>query len=166
VSHITDKLTDERGSALIELLVAIPASLAVFGAVASLSGVFGTSQRVTQERSESIQEQQVGAAQMTKEIRQATTATVVSPQELLVTTPRVAGQVRFLCTGDSCTRSVVALDGTESTRIEFVTGLDDDDVFSKPPDNPSFVSISLHVDGGNGERDLSIDDGVAVTNAS
>jgi hypothetical protein len=164
VTNLPDKLASERGSVLMELLIAIPSTLAVFGAIAAMSGVFSHSQQVVQERSQSIEEQQVGAARMTREIRQATSATVVSPQELRVKTPRVKGELRFLCAGKECTRSVIAPDGTEGPRILFIDGITTDAVFSgRPPNvpNPAFVGISFDVGG----RSVSIDDGVAVTNA-
>jgi len=166
------RLAGERGSALIELLVAIPMIITVFGAVASLSGVFGHTAGVTAERSESIAAGQVATDRMTREIRQARSITVVSGQEVRLETylrpaaggRKALGTVRYVCQTGVCARSELGSDSTWSPGVTVVDGVTNPTVFSS--DQANFVSITLHLDQPGQARDLVVDDGVAVANAA
>lgn len=166
------RLAGERGSTLVELLVAIPMIVTVVGAVASISGVFGHAAGVTAERSESIASTQVATDRMTREIRQARSITVVSGEEVRLETyvrpaagtRKTIGTVRYRCAAGACTRSELVSGTTWTTPVTVVEGVTNSTVFSS--DQPKFVSVTLHLDQPGQARDLVVDDGVALANAS
>lgn len=166
------RLAGERGSTLVELLVAIPMIVTVFGAVASISGVFGHTAGVTAARSESIAATQVATDRMTREIRQSRSVTVVSGEEVRLQTyvrpaaggRKALGTVRYRCAAGTCSRSELGADSTWSTPIPVVEGVTNTTVFHS--DEPNFVSITLHLDQPGQARDLVVADGVALANAS
>lgn len=170
-SGIRHRLSDQRGSALIELLVAIPTALAVGGAIATISGVFGNSQAVTQGRSEAIAEQQVATERLTREIRQARAAVNPGgdPASLQITT--LGGSyVRFVCAADpggetrTCRRQVPQADGTwpsAATGTTFAERVVNADVFTV---SGAYVELHLQVRSPDGERTLALDDGVGLAN--
>lgn len=171
IPTLRHRLRSERGSALIEVLVAIPTALAVGGAIAAVSGVFGHSQAVTQGRSEAIAEQQVATDRLTREIRQARAA--VNPggdRAALQITTLSNTAVRYVCAPDptggtrTCRRQVpnggtwpAATGGTTLVR-----GVVNSDVFTV---SGAYVELRLEVRSPDGKRSLALDDGVGLANA-
>lgn len=167
MTTILHKLAGERGTALIELLVAIPSALAVFGAVAALSGVFGNSERANAARTASIETQQVAMARMTREIRQASaitpTATATPATTITLTVAGHADQVRYDCSGASapyvCRRSSPPAAQPQGRELFTVT---DPHIFTVSDGN--YVSITASVDvPGHGA--VTVSDGAALQNS-
>jgi hypothetical protein len=169
---IRQRLSDERGSALIELLVAIPTALAVGAAIATISGAFGSSQAVTQVRSETMADQQVATDRLTREIRQAKTAANLGTDKatLQITTLSDAA-VRFVCATDpagatrTCRRQVPQANGTwpaANSGTTLMQRVVNSDVFTV---DGAFVDIRLEVRSPDGERALTLGDGAGLANA-
>lgn len=72
-------LRSERGTTLIELLVAIPAAVAVTVAAMGLAGVFGRSQQVVDDHSHAVSSAQVALDRLTRDIREANAVSAPSP---------------------------------------------------------------------------------------
>src|SRR3954463_1569090 len=76
----------ERGVGLIELLAVIPMLAATLMATYALYNIAQKSQKRTDNRAQTLIQQQVGFERMSRELRQATTVTPVSSAAIDVTT--------------------------------------------------------------------------------
>ncbi|HEY8582142.1 MAG TPA: hypothetical protein VIL49_04320 [Capillimicrobium sp.] len=145
---------------LIELLVAIPATVAVGGAAMALLGVFSHEEQFASERTQAVEAQQVATNRITRDIRQASAATVLNGGSGLQLTTyvfsngaKVPSAVTYDCLTGACTRRV----GT-GPATPVITGVrNPTSVFSMT--TSTHVSVSLRLD------DASVTDGARLVNA-
>jgi hypothetical protein len=162
-------LRGESGSTLVELLAAISVGLVLWGAIAVLPGVMGGGEATTARRSASIQDARLAMARMTREVRQARSATLVSAHELDVQTlvrppggSAAYATVRYVCQGGACRRSTLGADGsTWSTPVTLVEGVTSDGVFAQ--DEAHVVRMTLRL-GVTDAPDLVVSGGVRLEN--
>src|SRR6266536_1801659 len=102
----------QGGSALIELLVAMPIAVLLVGIVVQSLGVSGKRQSDVERRTEALSQGQIGLERMTRELRQAEwvffqSSSVVDMDALVRPNPTAHGvqrHVRYDCSGTSCIR--------------------------------------------------------------
>jgi len=161
-TRIRHRLRHDRGSVLIELLVAIPTTLAVGGAAMALFGTFSREERYTTERTQAVEAQQIATNQITRDIRQASSATVLNGGSglrletyVFQNRAKVATTVTYDCSTGSCRRMIGA---GATTGPAVITGVRNPaSVFSMTSAN--HVSVSLRLD------DASVVDGAQLVNA-
>ncbi len=159
-------LSSERGTTLIELLVAIPAALAVAGAAMLVAGVFSDNERRVENRAGAIGSAQVVLDRMARDIRQASSVQVQNlsngsvtngPQLQLTTfvgsvtggvTSHASGSVTWSCPAASgslstCTRKVGT--GTAVPQLTISTGDGGSTSIFSQASGSSYVSISADV---------------------
>src|SRR5947208_1221005 len=102
----------QGGSALIELVTAMPIAILVLGIAIQSLGVAGRSQTDIERRTEALNQAQTGLERMTREIRDASWAYFISSStvdlDALVratpTSSAVHRHVRYDCSGINCVR--------------------------------------------------------------
>jgi Tfp pilus assembly protein PilW len=102
----------QGGSALIELVTAMPIAILVLGIAIQALGVAGRSQTDIERRTEALNQAQIGLERMTREIRDASWAYFISSNTveldaLVRTTPTstaVHRHVRYDCSSINCVR--------------------------------------------------------------
>lgn len=177
------RLTDQRGTTLVELLVAIPAALIVAAAILPLSGVFNDTEKANANRTTAIQAQQVALARLTREIRQAAAATVPATGQLQLTIPVAnadgtndSSTVTYDCTqadmtpGDApgakqCVRQ--ADDGTTTIVLSNVSSVAFER--SDPSDPGTYITVTALLNVASSDpttEPLVVKDGAALQNAS
>jgi Tfp pilus assembly protein PilE len=168
------RLRSERGVGLIELLAVVPMLAATLMATYALYSVATRSQQRTDNRAQSLMQQQVGFERMSRELRQATVVTPVSSQAIDVTTwvrpynadNSVKRHVRYEC-ATSCQR----WEGPEnqpltSGPVTVISNVQNPDVFTLMPDNvnPTYVAMRVEVSVKGASRPIVFDGGFALRN--
>jgi hypothetical protein len=102
----------QRGSTLIELLVAMPIAVLLLGVVVQMLGQAGLDQQDVERRTVSLDDGQIGLERMTRELRQATwlyfrSSSVVDLNVKVQQGPTASSTARLVrwdCSGDTCER--------------------------------------------------------------
>jgi Tfp pilus assembly protein PilW len=178
MSTLIRRLSHQRGTTLVELLVVIPLGLLIFGAVLTISGIFVSGEKATAQRTQGIEAQQIALGRMTHDIREASGhAPITSPDALTLTyTWKDAGKpdqtIAYDCSepaddgapGTDCWRTVTAADGTELSHARVLTGVTNDDVFSGTA-NYVAIHVKVHVPGKSATTTMTLRDGAQLANA-
>jgi prepilin-type N-terminal cleavage/methylation domain-containing protein len=175
----------EAGFTLVELLVAVVISMIVMATAVSLFTSSVRSQPRVSDRSAQIQQARTMAERISRELRQGSNASSVTPSQLMILTyvphatcggsaggPALRCRVFYSCdTAGSCTRTecgpnVVAPPTGCGPVVLAVEGLADNNVFAFTPRSPGqgFVSVRLAFPATADEDAISIEDGVALRN--
>jgi Tfp pilus assembly protein PilW len=171
---------DEGGMSLPEMLIAATIGLVVVGGAVAAFAVSARSQPRVSDRAGDVQHARSTIEQLTRELRQGSTVTSASANQLSIVTyvakascggptasTSIQCQVDYTCTGDSCTRSERNPDGSGSgTPVQVVTGLATSNVFTYAPDTsaPTFVGVELSFPAEGDEDSISLGDGVTLRN--
>jgi type II secretory pathway pseudopilin PulG len=174
-------LSDQSGVSLIELLVVILLGVIIFG----VPGMLWLGQRNTQDtvenRAEATRQAESLLERMTREMRQATSATVLNSQVIDLVVPIVpvpaAGntlrRVRYDCSQDQeCTRDTGTVGGgLTGSPTAVITGVTNTDIFSAtttPAGAVNYIGVKLDkklvVHGTTSSVELT--DGVGLRNVS
>src|SRR5687767_13620104 len=103
--HISSLLSDERGVlSLVELLVAIPIMLAVFGATVYLYNISVRSQQRNESRAQSLVHQKNGLERMSRELRTSISVKYQTSEVVDAQLARTNRWVRYDCSGTECKR--------------------------------------------------------------
>ena len=165
----------ERGIGLVELLAVIPMLAATLLATYALYDVASHSQARTNDKAQSLIQQQVGFERMSRELRQATSITPVSSEALDVTTwvrpsnadRSVKRRVRYECASGSCRRWEGPENGSlTSGPVSMITNVLNPDVFILEPDsvNPTYVAFRVEASVKGSTKPLVFDGGFALRN--
>jgi Flp pilus assembly protein TadG len=166
LAALRHRLADDRGTTLIELLVVIPGLLTVAGAAMALSGIFAHEERTTASRTSVVEAQRIASERITREIRQASAATVLGGGSGLrlstyvfqnrVKTPAT---VTYDCSTGTCTRAVAP--ATAGTPL--IAGVrNPSSVFAMP--TAATVTLTLQVDVPHQSSDATVVDGAQLVN--
>jgi hypothetical protein len=166
VARLRQRLGAEDGTTLIELLVVIPGLLTVAGAAMALSGIFAHEERTTASRTSVIEAQRVATERVTREIRQASAATVLGGGSGLRLTTYVfqnrvktPATVTYDCSTGTCTRTVAPA----TTGAQLIAGVRNAaSVFAMP--SASTVTVTLEVDVPHQATDATVVDGAQLVN--
>lgn len=161
LNRLLHRLPEERGSVLIELLVAIPSALAVGGAAMALLGTFSREEQFASERTQAVESQQVASNQITRDIRQAKSAVVLNGGSglqldtfVFQNGAKAASIVTYECSTGACRRII----GGAATGPAVISGLENPgSVFSMTSTDHVTVTLEL--------PDASIVDGAQLVNA-
>jgi hypothetical protein len=162
---------DARGFTSMELLVALPAALVVLGTALALSGALSGAHTRTAGRAEAVRAQEVALERVTQEIRQASAATVSSPQvlDLVTWVPGATGhqrlRVRYDCSlAGTCRRFTAPLTGgvwAPLAGVQVVEGVVNSNVFSS---SSGQVLIRLDVRSAGSAQPVRLEDGASPRN--
>jgi Tfp pilus assembly protein PilW len=167
---------DERGMlSLVELLVAIPIMLAVFGATLYLYDVSVRSQQRTEKRTQALVNQKNGLERMSRELRTAVAVHYESQESLNAQLARTNQWVRYDCSGGQCVRYQGTTEGSWTTGpdtvIKGVQYADFELLADSPPAglqpnyvSPSYVSITLKVTVPGANNPIVLNDGFNLRN--
>ena len=164
----------ERGVGLIELLAVIPMLAATLMATYALYNVAQKSQQRTDNRAQTLIQQQVGFEKMSRELRQATTVTPVSSSAIDVTTwvrpfnqdRSVKRRVRYECS-TSCQRWEGPENGSLTTGpVAVISNVQNPDVFTLMPNsiNPTYVAFRVEATARGSAKPIVFDGGFALRN--
>jgi hypothetical protein len=164
----------ERGVGLIELLAVIPMLAATLMATYALYSVAQKSQQRTDNRAQTLIQQQVGFERMSRELRQATTVTPVSSAAIDVTTwvrpfnqdRSVKRRVRYEC-ATSCQRWEGPENGSlTSGPVPVISNVQNPDVFTLMPNsiNPTYVALRVEATARGSAKPIVFDGGFALRN--
>jgi type II secretory pathway pseudopilin PulG len=174
----------ESGYTLIELLIGVTMMLIVLGAGFTLLQIVMRSEPEIRSTNSSIQDGQIAAERIIRELRQtssvnAATASSLSVDTYLQQTSSCAGaggtaetarecRVVYSCGSTSCTRTVSETDGTGAQTATVITGLTNGNVFSYSPSAtaPTTISLTLQLAGDAPDDAITISDGVVLRNVS
>jgi type II secretory pathway pseudopilin PulG len=154
-----ERTTDhhDAGYTLIELLIGITLMLLVLAAGFTLLQIVTRSEPAIRQANASIQDAQIAAERMTRELRQTFAVNSASTTSLSVDTylqqssscagtggTETARQCRvvYTCGSTSCTRTVSEVNGTGAQTATVITGLTSADVFSYSPSATDPTAIS------------------------
>lgn len=175
--------SEESGTTLVELLVAMPLALLLVFAAFNLYRAAANSQDATSNRSTTVQAERTALERMTRELRQVGPPTGValsavrfsSSQVMEFTTwVRVGGgaaqqrNVRYDCSqGGRCMRSEGPVGGSLGVAKLVVDNVQNVDVFDAQPDllYPDYVALKLSVKVQGQTKPITVTDGVALQNA-
>jgi type II secretory pathway component PulJ len=123
-------IRSERGSTLIELLVAMPIAVMLLGLIIQALGTASTDQQDIERRTQMQTDAAIGLERMTHELRQATwvrfrSSSVIDMNVSVRPTPTAAGVyrlVRYDCSGETCLRR-------EGPQVSY-----------PPPESPTFTT--------------------------
>jgi type II secretory pathway pseudopilin PulG len=173
----------EAGLTLVELLVASAMSVILVGAACAMLISAVRDQPKLSKKDQAVTTARYVLERMTREIRNGTSidAAASNGAEVSFTTqlrrtecggavqedPSVSAiecRVTYRCTASECTRTEtdpeVKTGGTPQT---IVSGLDSDEVFSyEPPEEPTYIGVTLHIANPEGDGDLKISDGAGL----
>lgn len=170
---------DQSGFTLVETLIASGLGVILVSAVALFADITIRTQHSTGKITAALDQQRVGLERMTREIRQATTFSLLNSQKVEMTTyvnsaygsAAELRRVRYDCSaGEVCRRSEGPVGGAfTSTDVEIVSVVQNADVFDPQPDiNPRYVAIALRVrakgTANEAERVITLRDGVDLRN--
>ena len=185
LNPITRRLSDERGFALVELLVAGIITVGLVGTLGYLFVIAERNQPQVAERAEQIQDGRVAVEAITRDIREAyaVNGTPTASQLSITTFVRhttcggstflaasadsIPCRVTFTCTAGTCTRTEANPDGTNpGTAVKVVTGLSSSAVFTyqTTPSGSSQVDVSLVYPSDDGGEAVTIADGAELRN--
>jgi Tfp pilus assembly protein PilV len=156
---------EEDGITLVELLITIVVSLVVFAGTLQLVIVGMHQQRSAQNKVTELQQSQVAMARIVRDLRQATSVSVVSALEVTYSQPATSGtqSVDLKCSTSTgkCTRTIGA---SSTTAISNVTN---SDIFTGSPNNtsPTYIGIKLTISATNHSA-ITLNDGVDIRNST
>ncbi len=173
--------TSESGFTLVELLVGITIMLIVLAAGFTLLDIVVRSEPAVRAANSSIQDAQITAERMARELRLTSHVNSASANSLSVDTYLQQGssctasaatetarecRVVYTCGSTSCSRTVSEVNGSGAQTATFVTGLTTGDIFSYSPSTtaPTSISLTLRFAGDNGDDAITVTDGVALRN--
>lgn len=174
----------ESGYTLVELLIGITMMLIVVGAGFTLLQIVMRSEPEIRAVNSSIQDGQIAAERMTRELRQAFAVNSATPNSVSVDTylqqsTSCAGpggtaetarecRVVYTCGSGSCTRTVSEVNGAAPATATAVTGLTNSNVFSYSPSAtaPTAITLTLQLAGDAPDDAITISDGVVLRNVS
>jgi prepilin-type N-terminal cleavage/methylation domain-containing protein len=176
----TDRIADERGFTLPELLVATALSMIVIGAGVTVFTASLASQARVQSQSAAIQQARTVMERMVRELRQGSSVPSATSSQLAVityvrdatcgtTTP--VCRVTYQCvTAGTCTRTVSRPDGTSpATPVRMLSGLSSPNVFTYTPPTtttPASVAVTLSLPAKNGGNAITLTDSATLRNPS
>jgi prepilin-type N-terminal cleavage/methylation domain-containing protein len=182
-SRLRTSLRSQYGFTMPEMLVATAMSLTIVAAGVALLGSNGRAEPQLRSRAAQIQQARTATDRLTRELRQASNATITGGSQLLVltyvpgspcgvTTPGAPYKcdVLYTCsTGGTCTRTecTPANPPTDcGTPAQIVSGLATNQVFTFSPKSPgqSYVGVRFEFPAADGEDAITIEDGVALRN--
>jgi Tfp pilus assembly protein PilW len=187
IRRIRQRLSEERGHTLVELLVAASLMLLVLGTVGVVVMVVQRTQPQVSDHAAQIQRGQALMERLTRELRQTRgvvgtpTASAITFQTYVRrtacggaspaetdTTAAIPCQVTYQCSASACFRTEVAPGGSGGTPVELVRGLDSSAPFSYSPSaaDPDYVGVQLVFPGREGDDAVTLDDGVNLRNVS
>jgi hypothetical protein len=160
-----------------ELLVAVPITLMVFGAIVLLQDGAAKGQKQVDGRVRSLLEQQIGVERMTRELRQATSVASVTPQTFDAVTwvappgggAAVQRRVYYDCGNGSCKRWEGPAGGSlTSGPVTVLSGVTSTGIFTLLPNStdPNYVSINVSVSVAGARNPIAISGGFALRNLS
>jgi prepilin-type N-terminal cleavage/methylation domain-containing protein len=163
---------DQSGFTLVELLVAMPIALIVVFAALLVLDTAAPSELRTREHAQALRDQEVGLERMTRELREATSFTFITSQQVEFNVHvRSAGglrRIRYDCSsGDHCLRLEGPVGVTPSgAGTVIVDALVNPDVFEPEPDfvNPRYVGVVARVRISEDRRLITLRDGVDLRN--
>jgi len=172
---LTRRLRCERGVGLIELLTVLPMLAVVLLGIYALYNVGAKSQQETNNRVQSLLQQQNGLERITREMRQATSVTPVSSQVLDAVTwvrptsgaASVQRRVRYDCSSGTCNRWEGPAGGSFDTGpVPVITDVQNADVFSLEPNSvdPTYVVTRVEVRVRNANNPITLDGGFSLRN--
>jgi prepilin-type N-terminal cleavage/methylation domain-containing protein len=173
----------ESGFTLIELLVGITMMLIVLAAAFTLLQIVTRSEPEIRDANASIQDAQIAAERMTRELRQTYAVNSASPTSLSVNTYLQQGasctagattetarqcRVVYTCGASSCTRTVSEVNGSGAETATVITGLTSGSIFSYLPSatQPTQVALNLQLAGERSDDAITISDGIVLRNVS
>ena len=172
----------EAGFTLVELLVGITLMLLVLAAGFTLLQVVIRTEPAIQDSNTSIQQGQIAAERMARELRQTYDVNSASANSLSVDTyiqtasncsggagtTAVQCRVVYSCTANSCTRTVSEVNGANASTATVITGLASTNVFTYSPSStsPTSISLTLNLSGQSSDDAITVSDGVALRNVT
>jgi Tfp pilus assembly protein PilW len=164
---------DQSGFTLVELLVAMPIAMIVLTmALLSVATVVRNEQR-QRDHKETLQAQQVGMEQLTRELREATTFTFLTSQIVEFngwvrsSGTAVQRRIRYDCSsGTHCIRQEGPTNGAVSGERVLIDALENPDVFDPQPNfaNPRYVSVIARVRIPGDRHLITLRDGIDLRN--
>jgi prepilin-type N-terminal cleavage/methylation domain-containing protein len=181
LAHTLTRLRDtERGFTLVELLIAATIGLAVVGGAVAAFSVSARSQPRVADRAGDIQQARSTIEQITRELRQGSTVTNATSNQLSIVTyvnsaacggaqatGAIQCRVDYYCSSGACTRTERNADGTGGgPAVTVVSGLTGSAVFTFSPSStdPTFVGVELTFPARDGDDSISLGDGVSLRN--
>lgn len=180
----TDNHGDRRegGFTLPELLVGMTIMLIVLAGGFTLLQVVTRSEPAVRSANASIQDAQIVAERIARELRMTYDVNSATANSLSVntylqqsstcagaagTTPRQC-RVVYACSGTTCTRTVSELNGSGAQTATIVTGLMSTNVFTYAPSPtaPRTINLTLSLQGENSDDAVTVNDGVALRNVA
>lgn len=178
-TRIRHRTRDSGGFTLIELLMAASLSLLVIGSsVGILTAGLRSEPRIA-ERTADIQAARVSMEKLTRELREGSTITTATSNQLSLVTNVNSGtcgdgapevpvcQVTYSCSASECTRSEVNPNGGVASTQTFVRGISTTSVFTYSPSSsaPTYVGVKLEFPATGGDDSITLTDGVSMRNA-
>jgi type II secretory pathway pseudopilin PulG len=154
----------ESGFTLIELLVGMMLAIVVFTAISAML-VDGLHDQTTMEnRSYQLQRGEVAMQQLVRNLREATSVTLLSSSSITYSEPVATGveSVAFSCssTTDACTQTIAGVARTA------VTDITNSNIFTASPSpNPTYIGITLSI-SAPGENAVTVTDGTGLRNVT
>jgi hypothetical protein len=139
-------------------------AIVLFTAIAGLL-VNGVHEQTTMEnRSNQLQRGEVAMQQLVRNLREATSVTLLSSSSITYSEPVATGveSVAFSCssTTDACTQTIA---GVAQTAVIDVTN---SDIFTALPNpNPTYIGITLSI-SAPGENPVTVTDGTGLRNVT
>ena len=179
------RLADERGYTLVEMLVAGMITVALVGSLGYLFLIAQRNQPQVAERSQQIQGGRVVVETITREIREAYAVngtptssslsinTFVRHTSCGATTfrtssqPAIACRVSYTCTAGSCLRTEASPDGSSpGSPVRVVDGLQSSAVFNyqETSSGAGFIDVTLVFPSEGGGEGVTISDGAELRN--
>jgi Tfp pilus assembly protein PilW len=170
-------IREERGMlSLIELLVAIPIMLAVFGITVYLYSVSVRSQQRTEKRAQALVHQKNGLERMSRELRTAVAVHYETSEVLNAQLGRTSEWVRYDCSAGQCVRYQGTTEGSWTSGpvpvIKDVQYADFELLADAGPPaglqpnyvDPSYVVITLKVTVAGAKNPIVLNDGFNLRN--
>jgi hypothetical protein len=177
-------LADERGTTLMELMLASTALIALLAIMGAGIVLVSQNQVRVADRSAQIQRGRAMIEGITRELREGSVVqnptssglsflTYVRRQQCggsqpptSDATPAIQCRVTYACAGGTCTRTEALPDGSGAgPAVRLVDGLRSNAVFAHTPAvNPGHVTVTLEYPGKNGDETVTLSDGAALRN--
>jgi type II secretory pathway pseudopilin PulG len=160
----SERLARENGFTLVELLVGMMLAIIVFTAITALL-IDGVHDQTTMEnRSYQLQRGEVAMEQLVRNLREATSVTLLSSRSITYSEPIATGveTIAFSCssTTDACTQTIA---GVAKTAVTDVTN---SNIFTaSPSSSPTYIGITLSI-SAPGETAVTVTDGTGLRNVT
>jgi type II secretory pathway pseudopilin PulG len=154
----------QLGFTLVELLLGMTLAIVVFTAITGLL-IDGLHDQTTMEnRSYQLQRAEVAIQQLVRNLREATSVTLLSSSSITYSEPVATGveSIAFSCSGttDTCTQTIAGVPKTA------VTNVTNSNIFTaSPSSNPTYVGITLSV-SAPAENAITVTDGTGLRNVT